>query len=498
MAEGARERLSNKHDKIRKQAGLPDPKEYEKIIRQMKKEIADLKAQKQQGMSESQMSELNIEYEDYKKLSPREFFNMYRITKQAWLAKYKNMLPQQGMSEELAMQHQRDLKTQKFPDTSNSLAKRTVSLAAVPNVTKSADGYPTVRGRADSTQRTAQTRVDPTITTTTVKRKDDARPIPSFLQKGVAEADKKKDDAEPEVRDVALQRAISRAKSDFPTAGSGIEALAKDFIRSQDQDSKSFDQLRQVERKQDQMLGQITKIDQEQEQEIQALDSQNNTMAQRLQQLQSVNSNLEKKLAAMSGRKADKKSGAADVAVAPAPVATKTEPTAPKTKAKVKSQPAKSSMKSTAKQLAAPKEDPIAAMTNRITKGDSSVIDRVSGQSSLPFDPLDNVLEPMIPQQQNPRFAAARRDADDAELKRYSDLTSKIAKSAMQDPGQAQLAYRVREGDNEEQEFKYSNKYQDMVARVGQKAREQEKSKPVDIANLARRLAAIEASRKDK
>jgi hypothetical protein len=58
-------------------------------------------AAKDQGIAEGQMSELNIEYEDYKKLSPREFFNMYRITKEAWLAKYKNMLPQQGMAEGL-------------------------------------------------------------------------------------------------------------------------------------------------------------------------------------------------------------------------------------------------------------------------------------------------------------------------------------------------------------------------------------------------------------
>jgi hypothetical protein len=52
VAEGTRERLYNKHDKIRKQSGLPDPKEYEKIIQQKKKEIADLKAQREQGVAE--------------------------------------------------------------------------------------------------------------------------------------------------------------------------------------------------------------------------------------------------------------------------------------------------------------------------------------------------------------------------------------------------------------------------------------------------------------
>jgi len=323
----------------------------------------------------------------------------------------------------------------------------------------------------------------------------------SLRKQGVAEADKKKDELEPEVRDVALQRAISRAKADFPTAGTGIEALAKGFMRSQDEDQKSFDQIRQAERKQDQMLSQINKIDQEQEQEIQGLEQQNSGLAGRLQQLQNVNSELEKKLAAMSGRRADKKSTAVDVSTAPAPVATKAAEPATKsiTKTKTKAKaPATSVMKSTAAQLAAPKADPMAAMTNRITKGDSSVINKVSGQSALPFEPSDNILEPVIPQaQQNPRFAAAKANASDADPRYYADLTSKIAKKAIQDPEAAQSAYRVHEGDNEEQEANYSDKYQDMVARVGQKAREQEKSKPVDIADLARRLAAIEASKKD-
>jgi hypothetical protein len=50
----------------------------------------------------------------------------------------------------------------------------------------------------------------------------------------------------------------------------------------------------------------------------------------------------------------------------------------------------------------------------------------------------------------------------------------------------------------DDKEDNYGKKYQDMVTRVGQKAREQEKNKPVNIADLARRLAAIEASKKDK
>jgi len=96
---------------------------------------------------------------------------------------YEKSIRSRGLEEELAMKHQRDHRTQKFPDTSNSLAKRTVSQAEVPNVAKTADGHPTVKYRTDSTHKAAQTRVEPTITPTIVKRKDADQPIPSFLKK---------------------------------------------------------------------------------------------------------------------------------------------------------------------------------------------------------------------------------------------------------------------------------------------------------------------------
>ena len=92
-----------------------------------------------------------------------------------------------GVAEELSMKHQRDHKTQRHADTSNSLAKRSYGVAEVPNVTKSADGHPTVKYRGDSTLKAGQTRVEPTITPTTVKRKDSDRPIPDFLKKEVDE-----------------------------------------------------------------------------------------------------------------------------------------------------------------------------------------------------------------------------------------------------------------------------------------------------------------------
>ena len=95
-----------------------------------------------------------------------------------------------GVEEELSMKHQRQTYGKpgnKWPDTKNSSASRSVGQAEMPNVTKTADGHPTVQYRAGG--KAAHTRVDPTITPTSVKRKDSDKPIPSFLKKeqGVAE-----------------------------------------------------------------------------------------------------------------------------------------------------------------------------------------------------------------------------------------------------------------------------------------------------------------------
>jgi hypothetical protein len=97
-----------------------------------------------------------------------------------------NCVPAESVAEELSIKHQRDHSTQHYPDTSNSLATRSVSQAELPNVYKTADGHPTVRGRFHG--KAAQTRVNPTITPTSVNRKDSSGPIPAFLKKGVAEA----------------------------------------------------------------------------------------------------------------------------------------------------------------------------------------------------------------------------------------------------------------------------------------------------------------------
>jgi hypothetical protein len=92
---------------------------------------------------------------------------------------------EQGMSEELAMKHQRSHSTQKYADTSSSLADRSFGQAERDNVPRTADGHPTVKYRFDG--KAGHTRVDPTITPTSVKRKDSDRPIPAFLKKDVDE-----------------------------------------------------------------------------------------------------------------------------------------------------------------------------------------------------------------------------------------------------------------------------------------------------------------------
>ena len=75
---------------------------------------------KSESVAEGQMSDIDIEYQDYKTVSPREFYNMYKITKQAWFAKYKNMLPQQGVTENTK---QEILFYAKLPDGSKVYAR---------------------------------------------------------------------------------------------------------------------------------------------------------------------------------------------------------------------------------------------------------------------------------------------------------------------------------------------------------------------------------------
>ena len=225
------------------------------------------------------------------------------------------------------------------------------------------------------------------------------------------EADKKKDDEDlGTVKDVVLQRAITRAKADFPTAGSGLEALAQDFMRSQEQDKKEFAAIRSAEREQDQLLGQISKIDQEQQQDIGDLENQNSAMSQRLQQLQNVNSELEKKLSAMTDRRTQRKAvqpaAATSTAAGTSLVSTRPKQAA-QNPAKVKTQKSKS----TTPVIRRPQPSPaISSVASQLAGMDSSM-------AQLPAPDGEEVLLPTFKRTANPELTRGRETATDTEFK---------------------------------------------------------------------------------
>lgn len=96
---------------------------------------------------------------------------------------------EQGVAEELKMKKQQEFygKNQRLPDTSTSLAKRSIGWPEVPNVPRTDDGTPTVQHRFHG--KGVHTRLDPRPEQTRVLRKDAGKekPIPSFLQKDMAE-----------------------------------------------------------------------------------------------------------------------------------------------------------------------------------------------------------------------------------------------------------------------------------------------------------------------
>ena len=138
--------------------------------------------QQSRGVAEGVVDTLKSAWEKIKDFdNPARQKNNQELRKKQQLRRKE--IKNQDVLEELSMKHQRDHKTQKYADRSNSLAQRSFSMAQVPNVTKSADGHPTVKYRTDITGKAGATRVDPTITPTTVKRKNSDKPIPAFLKK---------------------------------------------------------------------------------------------------------------------------------------------------------------------------------------------------------------------------------------------------------------------------------------------------------------------------
>jgi hypothetical protein len=155
----------------------------------------------------------------------------------------------------------------------------------------------------------------------------------------------------PEFKSAKLARLKTQARAKYPAAGSDLEAMAADFVDSQDADQQEFQQVKSTNKKQDELLKQITAINQQQDQEIDGLDSDNSDLQKNIQQLRAVNTELAKKLADMSARKPKEKdteptkstaSATADTRpdlTTPAPVTTQPGiPTA--TPAKVRGEPA--------------------------------------------------------------------------------------------------------------------------------------------------------------
>jgi len=293
-------------------------------------------------------------------------------------------------------------------------------------------------------------------------------------QPGLFQEAKKKDDDElgAQTKDVALQRAITRAKADFPSAGSGIEALAKDFIRSQEQDQKSFDQLRDAERKQQQMLDQMSKLDQRQDQEIDDLENANNSLSQRIQQLQSVNSELEKKLASMSGRKSKAEKPASITVIEPGRSAVAATAPAAKDTTEPATQPAarKTTPRRFKKSTGIPRIKSAiprrAQEPARLTTQNPDILEPIGGRRPSPFAGQGDAVDVVSRMAQS---LAGGDQATDKKVNRYSPPES-IKKTAANDT-RMEPAANVAE-TKKKSEADYGADYQDMVRRVGQMAKQ--------------------------
>lgn len=293
-------------------------------------------------------------------------------------------------------------------------------------------------------------------------------------QPGLFQEAKKKDDEElgAQTKDVALQRAITRAKADFPSAGSGIEALAKDLLQGQEQDQKSFDQLRNAERKQQQMLNQISKLDQRQDQEIDDLENANSALSQRIQQLQSVNSELEKKLASMSGRKSKAEKPAGITVIGPDRSAVATTTPAAKDTSEPAKQPAvrKPTPRRFKKSTGIPRIKSAvpskAAEPARLTVQHPEILEPVGGRRPSPFSGQGDAVDVVSRMAQS---LAGKDQATDKKVSRYSP-PERIKKPAANDT-QMEPAASVAE-TKKKSEADYGSDYQDMVRRVGKMAKQ--------------------------
>lgn len=100
-----------------------------------------------------------------------------------------------------------------------------------------------------------------------------------------------------------LSRLKTQARAKYPAAGSDLEALAADFVDSQEADQKEFARVKATNKKQDELLKQLAAINRAQDQEIDGLEGDEAELINNIKQIRAANAELAKKLAAMSQRK---------------------------------------------------------------------------------------------------------------------------------------------------------------------------------------------------
>ena len=114
----------------------------------------------------------------------------------------------------------------------------------------------------------------------------------------------KKSSEDPKFKSTRLDRLKTQARARHPAAASDMEAMVADFVDQQDQDQTELNRVKDVNRRQDELLKQITDLNQTQDQEIDNLGSEEARLQQNLKQIQAANVTLAQKLAAMSQRRA--------------------------------------------------------------------------------------------------------------------------------------------------------------------------------------------------
>ena len=270
------------------------------------------------GVAESRMSEIDAEYEDYKTVSPREFYNMYRITKQAWLAKYKSMLPQQGIAEDTpspraigVANFQRLVKanmgniptvTLEFttPKDNIVLDKKAIDLIS--------DYYDSLEN--DQIKNHFIYRMLPsadevlTVLTQLGWNKAVQPDLPGIPTQGeLPLQEKKKFNSNSDVTagDVKVARELQKLRAQYPAAKSDVEAVAKAEIDSTERSQQQLSAIKGANTEQDRLLKQLVALDKKQGTEIDSLDNENDRLEQQLSQINQTNARLAQAIGQMGG-----------------------------------------------------------------------------------------------------------------------------------------------------------------------------------------------------